>query len=384
MMIPANDATRGLRLGIPTTCSLLIVLAVLFYTDTAGAITFAYRGNVVKGSHANTAALPQGCRTCHQGMNMMTSGEEGGCLRCHGTAWRREQAVSQGLLRPLGSVRLYDMERELSKRFRHPTLDQQGVHRKFELLPEEKPDAPRHAECGDCHRAHLVAPGASFAGIRGRKAGSLISEIQYEYELCYLCHSVSANLPSNSTDKAAEFRTSNRSYHPVEAEGKNPRVISLVYPYAPTKVQSQDISQISCGDCHGSDDISGPDGPHGSEFRGLLRRNYQQNDGWPENDFAYDLCYGCHDRRSILNNESFPYHSNHIVGDPMSGKPGTSCMTCHDAHGSPDYRYLIRFNEEFVFPNADGKLAFEEKGVYAQSGSCFLNCHGIEHNPKSY
>ncbi len=210
--------------------------------------------------------------------------------------------------------------------------------------------------------------------------GNFIKDIQKEYELCYRCHSESANLPGASTDKHLEFKVNNPSYHPVEGEGKNTYVISLKEPYVAKKEKAGDVSIITCSDCHGSDDSSGPRGPHGSNFPGLLKSNYEMDDERPESDYAYALCYKCHDRTSILNNESFPYHAQHIQGE-IGRQEGTSCFTCHDAHGSAQYQHLIRFNEDVVSENANGELKYDAQGYSARHGSCFLNCHGVEHDP---
>lgn len=383
-MPSVSSVTRVHPLAILIRCSILLALMGFLLPASVDAITFKARNPVVQGSHANVAAIPQGCRTCHRGMNMMTSGEEGPCLRCHGSLPKKEQSISEGILRPLGSIDLRDIESELKKKYRHPTIDKVGLHRSGEELPETSPDTPRHAECGDCHKAHLVDPTRPFAGLVGKRMGSRRVEVQQEYELCFNCHAESLNRPADTTDKALEFATTGKSFHPVVAEGKNPRVISLLSPYVAVKSNPQDVSMVSCGDCHGSDDPNGPAGPHGSNFKGLLKRNYLMADGLPESEYAYSLCYGCHDRNSILRNESFPLHSLHIVGDMSEGKLGTSCMTCHDAHGSPQYKYLVRFNQDVVLPNAEGRLEFMEEGNNAGRGSCFLNCHGIEHNPRSY
>ncbi len=187
-----------------------------------------------------------------------------------------------------------------------------------------------------------------------------------------------------STDKHAEFKTTNPSFHPVEGEGRNQYVISLKSPYAATAERPGDVAILACSDCHGSDNPAAPGGPHGSNYRGLLRLHYEQEDGRPESEFAYALCYSCHERSSLLGNESFPYHALHIEGSRAANQPGTSCFSCHDAHGSTRYQYLIRFNEDVVRPNQDGKLEYKAQGVASRHGSCMLNCHGVEHNPKSY
>jgi predicted CXXCH cytochrome family protein len=181
-----------------------------------------------------------------------------------------------------------------------------------------------------------------------------------------------------------EFVATNKSFHPVEAEGKNLAVISLIRPYKEKKLADTDVSRLSCSDCHASDASSSPKGPHGSIHEYILVENYSLKDMQGESMFAYALCYKCHNRTSILANESFKYHSLHINGKNPSLLTGTSCYTCHNSHGSTDNRYLIKFNIEVIKPTLTGQLKFVEKGNYQFSGECYLNCHGVEHNPKSY
>lgn len=178
-----------------------------------------------------------------------------------------------------------------------------------------------------------------------------------------------------------EFALTNQSFHPVQGEGKNPFVISLIRPYREKKISSSDVSILLCADCHGG---IYPVSLSGSNYKGLLADNYSTGDSIVESSFAYALCYKCHKRSSILGNESFPSHSRHIAGERNFKGGGTSCHTCHSSHGSVENKYLIRFNREFVSESSTGKLKFVEKGTYAFHGECWLTCHGVDHNPKSY
>ncbi len=339
--------------------------------------------SVLRGDHASKSTLPKGCRSCHRGMRFLIS-DEAPCLKCHGSQGARDAEVSKGYLRSVGSLDLGDIEAELQKPYSHPVLSVSRVHNRKEALPEEVVDALRHSECFDCHNAHEATRERPLGGVAGKRVGNFITEIEKEYELCYRCHAESANLPLRSTNKHAEFKTTNPSFHPVEGEGVSSFVISLKAPYTARKERPGDVSIISCSDCHGSDDPNGPSGPHGSRFEGLLSQHYEMEDARPESDYAYALCYKCHERSSILGNESFPYHSLHILGGGPSASPGASCISCHDAHGSTVNPYLIRFDENVVSPNAEGKLEYRAQGVAARRGECFLSCHGVEHNPLSY
>ena len=339
---------------------------------------------ILTGAHGQERYLLKSCRACHRGMKMAIRNEEKSCLSCHGNSQNKRDMVTAGYLRDSGAAILLNIEEELQKSYRHPVLTENGIHQRKELLPENLVNAARHAECVDCHEPHKVSREKPFSGIQGKRVGSFVAEITKEYELCYKCHGRSANLPAGSTDKQQEFRLSNKSYHPVEGEGANAHVISLKEPYAARKQRPGDISIISCSDCHGSENPRSPRGPHGSNYRGLLKANYDTEDGRPESSFAYELCYQCHERSSILGNESFPYHALHILGDRGRDLTGTSCFTCHDAHGSQGTQYLIRFNTDVVETNLDGKLEYKAQGVATRHGSCALRCHGVEHEPKNY
>lgn len=329
-------------------------------------------------SHMDNRNLPYGCGSCHMGFDFRTGGASDGCVRCH-TAGTK---VPQGFL--ASQYLLKDIEREFKKPYRHPTFDVRGAHSSGETLPETDRNAIRHADCVDCHNPHMVTPQNRVAGIKGKRVGNIVADVTREYELCYLCHSESANLPANYTNKHGELSVTNPSFHPVEGEGKNQMVVSLIKPYKEKKVNPTDVSMISCHDCHGSDDSRSPSGPHGSNNQYILVDNYSTRDKEPESPLAYALCYRCHKRDSILGNESFKFHSRHIIGRSGAAPDGTSCYTCHNSHGSTDHRYLIKFNPALVTPNARGVLKYVEKGINAMSGDCYLSCHGVDHDPKSY
>jgi hypothetical protein len=344
----------------------------------------AQNQSMLSGVHGDKRIMPKSCRACHRGMRMAIRNEEQTCLNCHGSPVKRQEMEAADYLRDSARSQLFNIESELRKPYNHPVLSVQGVHAKNEILPETMANAARHSECADCHEPHKLTADSPFRGISGKRVGSFATDITKEYELCYKCHGRSANLPVGSSDKQLEFRITNRSYHPIEAEGANAHVISLKSPYVARKERPGDISIITCSDCHGSDDKDGPKGPHGSIYRGLLVANYDMEDGRSESSHAYALCYRCHDRNSILGDESFPYHELHIIGNRSKNLPGTSCFTCHDAHGSSSNQYLIRFNTDFVEPNSEGKLQFKAQGVASRHGSCALSCHGVDHEPKSY
>lgn len=329
--------------------------------------------------HLDKTKLPYGCGSCHVGFSFKTGGGMTGCTSCHGASSKRVKgAMTPGL-------ELKNVEAEFKKTFHHPSFDVKGVHSAKEVLPETDPKAPRHADCVDCHDPHLVSAENKFAGFKGKRNGAVTKDITKESELCYLCHGESANLPGRSSNKMLDFATRNASYHPVEGEGRNSTVLSLMKPYREKKVKSGDISTLSCSDCHGSDDPSSPRGPHGSSNQYILVDYFSTRDNEAESSHNYALCYRCHSRSSILGNESFKLHSRHISGKGETmGSGGTSCHTCHDSHGSAENRYLIKFNPDVVAPNSSGVLKFVSKGIGSFHGECYLRCHGVSHDPKTY
>jgi len=362
----------------------LLILLFLFFLQPITPLTQAVQKGKLTGLHGDESILPKSCRACHRGMNMSISGEEISCLRCHGSSSDRQQMIAGGYMTVSAGRDLENIEVELRKPYTHPVLDVSGVHQQREVLPEELVNAKRHSECVDCHEPHQLQKNDPYRGISKRGVGNFSADVTEEYELCYKCHADSANLPADSTNKRDEFRRSNPSFHPIEGEGANSYVISLKSPYKARKEQPGDVSTISCNDCHGSDSYNGPKGPHGSVYEGLLVDNYEMESGRSENQRAYALCYRCHERSSILGNESFPTHALHIQGNGTREFAGTSCFTCHDAHGSRTNQFLIRFNENIVEPNIAGDLQFKAVGVASRHGSCALSCHGVDHEPKSY
>jgi hypothetical protein len=335
------------------------------------------------GVHLNKSLLPRQCATCHYKANLKSGGGSFGCITCHGNPQRKSEArkMPRGATATLPTMQ--NIEVEFQKTYRHPTFDLPGRHNPNETLPEVDIKAPRHADCVDCHNPHYLTREKKFAGIKAKRIVNQYAETTNEYEVCYLCHGDSVNLPGKYTNKRIEFSLNNPSFHPVEGEGKNLTVVSLVRPYKEKKVATEDVSMITCSDCHGNDDSTGPKGVHGSRFQYILVDNFNAGDNVHESPQAYALCYRCHSRNSILGNESFRYHSLHIQGKSIQ-HPGTSCFTCHNSHGSTEYKYLIKFNTTIVSPNSNGLLKFVEKGSNKFSGECFLKCHGVDHNPKSY
>ncbi|MFC2116806.1 cytochrome c3 family protein [Bacteroidota bacterium] len=334
-------------------------------------------------SYSNVAQ--NACGNCHV---MHTAGgkprlmkaalEEKNCLDCHN-----------------GSVASSDknIEIQLTKSYKHDIFGYNQIHDPNEnsliTLPK------KHVECTDCHNPHAAnnspadAPNANgfLAGVMGIDPfGNRIEPIQYEYELCFRCHSdngVSSSVTSRQIEQAntrLEFAPSSISYHPVAVEGRNKTVPGLVPPLT-------ESSLIYCSDCHSSNGTGAPTGPHGSIYPQILKYQYEKADNSPESAFAYELCYSCHTRNhynsDIGDNVQRQIHYKHVVEE------NTPCNACHDPHGINNMQgnlvnnsHLINFDRSIVQSRSGGELYFQDDGH--RSGSCSLKCHGVDHDSKSY
>jgi hypothetical protein len=304
---------------------------------------------------------------------LIFAAEEDTCLSCHD-----------------GSVAATDIARELEKLSTHRVSAYLGEHEPG----EDFRSMPRHVECQDCHNPHAVvtaeatAPlaGGALALVPGVTTEGTETEIaRFEYEVCLRCHldesSPVVNRQIYEPNMRLKFDVGSSSYHPVMGPGRNLEVPSLIAPWGAS-------SYVYCTDCHSNDSGAkglgaGPRGPHGSNWPTLLERPYTTVDGATEDSSQYGLCYKCHSRSSILNDDSFPTHRKHIVD------ARTSCATCHDPHGisagqgnSTRNSHLINFSTDGVRANSVGDLFFEDRGNVA--GSCSLSCHDFDHIDTSY
>lgn len=324
---------------------------------------------------AATTVAGHGCQNCHSSHRSGSTQSllanpvpEQNCLNCHN-----------------GSVAAKNVQADFNKLSGHNQSAIRGEH----VAGEDILNSPRHATCVDCHDPHgsspakASAPNASGAivGVPGvSSSGAVVNSISKEYELCFRCHGDSVNrgaarigrqYPQNNT--RLEFAPSNRSFHPVVAQGRNNYVPSLLSPWTTS-------SYVYCTDCHNSDQGpkaggQGANGPHGSQFSPLLERQLELTDNQFESPQDYALCYKCHNRSSILGDQSFRYHKLHVADQR------TACTTCHDSHGSTQ-PHLINFNTTYVLPGSLGSISYRSEG--AMHGTCTLKCHGVDHKNSAY
>jgi len=225
--------------------------------------------------HGGLIKRGSGCSACHSiaaGAAGLSDMEEWACLFCHSSLHDQEISSRQRLASRLSvkenlllTFEITDILSEFKKLSVHPTLKISGVHRRGETLPEKAADAPRHAECIDCHQYHEVSRWNRLGPLKTTGAGGeekffkrlRDSGEDYEapeYELCFNCHSDSYNLPVDHTNKRMEFDINNPSYHPVIGEGKSSAVPSLIKPYTERRQKAGDVSIIKCTDCHNPHD----------------------------------------------------------------------------------------------------------------------------------
>jgi len=337
------------------------------------------------------------CRSCHnQGTTDITAHNQ--CAGCH----QSHTAPSKAYLLKAETVtdtctschagqpginQGPNIAADLNKLSRHDTHASVNTINQF----------PNNIVCSDCHEPHTMLNQTALAPLASPKlgaipgintAGAVVTQVQYEYEVCFKCHADQSAVTNTvtrqivQTNKRLQFAPSAVSYHPVEAAGRSTDVPSL-RPGLTT------ASIIYCTDCHGSDTSklaggAGPNGPHGSSNRPLLVQHYETTDNTPESTTAYALCYSCHDRSSILSNASFPTHSLHIVDKQ------TPCSACHDAHGISSTQgntmknsRLINFDTTIVRPDP-GTLRLEYNSLGLRHGNCYVSCHGVTHTAVSY
>ncbi|MDT8419050.1 MAG: cytochrome c3 family protein [Desulfuromonadales bacterium] len=285
--------------------------------------------------------------------------------------------------------------------YSHPVGLTQGVHQldsvngaEFVPIPAEK----KHVECVDCHNPHqagwqgaphgdssamvspaTVAPdaGGPLRGVRGiDKTGTgLVDEVQYEYQVCFKCHSglwadqfagsgpFRPSRQYESFDQSSRFSAANPSYHPV-VEDRQGDGRSLLPAF------QLNMLRIYCIDCHH---------PHGSDQPYMLKAENKAD--YPAAGSSYLLCFSCHDYDYLLTPAASPVsssvalHYDHVIDSKVA------CSVCHDPHGVPADQgagvnggaHLVNFDLNYV----SGSPTFDAAGR-----SCSVSCHVS--NPQNY
>lgn len=335
------------------------------------------------------------CTNCHQAHgwpdqanvgqdypSLLVNREEKLCFACHD-----------------GSPVAKNVRASFTKSYRHPTTDYGDRHTTTEGdAAAAFGTSNRHAECADCHDSHVaradasppLAPAASNR-IRGvsrvavtNGAAGTVPAYTYrgptdttgpvaEYQLCFKCHSSWTTRPAGQSDLAVRFNTNNPSFHPVEGQGKNLNIRTNSF------VAGWNAARTTyCTDCHTSDDV-GVRGPHGSQYRYLLKRPYVAS-GAARTTASTEACFDCHTFATYGTTQS----SDTVLGYSRFNRPGfeaghslhvqekrAPCYACHDSHGSSTQPHLI------VTGRNPGLNSYTET---ATGGSCSPTCH----TPRTY
>ncbi len=336
------------------------------------------------------------------------SGEAGYCVNCHAPHGRtdtsglipsllavREEKSCDGCHGPTGPATT-DIASELIKIYRHPIAQLSGLHQAGESTRAAFAPPNRHSECEDCHNPHdvrpdTVAPTPPIASNRNQRvsrvavtngpAGAIPTYTFFraddpapvnEYEICFKCHSSWTTQPASQRDMALLLNPNNRSYHPVEAAGKNVGIPDAAFTGGFTAT-----ALTYCDSCHGTDSTVVV-GPHGSNYQKLLRADYNPAAGFRATA-STEVCFLCH---------LFDTYANGAAPDSVKGasrfnppafenghafhvaEEHVPCYDCHDSHGVPDQPALI-----VVGQRTPGLLSYTQTPT---GGTCTPTCHSTE------
>ncbi len=351
------------------------------------------------------------------------SGDAGKCVNCHtphgyrdatglipGQVFSREEKLC--VVCHDGSPAAKNVKADLAKTYRHTTGTIAGRHDEAENGTPAKyaatPTDNRHAECVDCHNPHVaktdvglppVAPAASnrLLGM-GRVAvtngaagtvplytyrGPADPSPALEYEICFKCHSSWTTLPlttpsgGTAKDKGLQFNPNNRSYHPVEAAGKNPNINANAFVNNWTATKT-----MYCTDCHTSDAAS-VRGPHGSLYSYILKMDYRASSA-QRTTASTELCFDCHRYDTYANDSATSTVKGYSRFNPPIFDKGHTfhvqqkqqpCFACHESHASTALPYLM------VTGRSPGLTGYTETPT---GGSCTPTCHGNKTYTISY
>jgi hypothetical protein len=270
--------------------------------------------------------------------------------------------------------------------------------------------------CTGCHDPHGKERGRLRLTAFDARGQLLDRRPQSVAEVCFGCHAGpdAAPLLSGPADLGALFAKGAASSHTIGATAAG-------RPDLPSLRTSTFRGPLDCGSCHDNPDPSGARGPHVSAQASILKAAFgREKDQARMGERANDLCFLCHDRQSILANQSFPFHAQHLNGFTSSGsmaaqrqapalseaaavlglrsprdfRPGrsgafqpgygepTTCATCHASHGSLRQTSLIEFDRSVVGASSVGAPAFQRAGL--GHGTCTLTCHGYDHVQTRY
>ena len=392
--------------------------------------TVAYNSGLPYTSPSTVAT--NACASCHTGHNAAGTGarllrgvDASACTTCHGGVANLTPALS-------------NLVAEFNKPYAHPVFASPvSLHDPAEAIPVTN---SRHSQCADCHNPHSSqlpsgtpnppASEPSLVGTSGVSAAdglTVLRPASNQYEICFKCHANSNNKPQN-VNYSVYGRTPYRLTYSVVSDPYNIRLDlqSSVARHNVTQPSRGNVAPslrsnmldlngnptgrslqgaglyLYCTDCHNNDSARadggmGPNGPHGTSYFHLLERRYEYDSlpATPGGNTAapaytsgllgtYAMCNKCHDLDNFLLSQAgaadvvFHRHYLHVV------EQNTSCSTCHSSHGiqggtSINNAHLVDFDKNIVGPDNIGRLYLD-----TTARACYLTCHGVLHNPKTY
>jgi len=303
-----------------------------------------------------------------------------------------------------------DVQAQLNKSTAHPTHDYNDRHTLPESGSASFGPANRHAECVDCHNPHTVVSSTNHvAGTTGNAVSDVLKYVwgvqpnwtsiwtqpttftvrkpaayndgaQYEYQICFKCHSryglgtdsdgtandgiypsiTPATAGGTVTDQAMEFNINNKSAHPVVAGTNSYSGAMTSSQMSSPWTTSLGTQTMYCSDCHGANDehSTGAKGPHGSSTAFMLKdATNGSNVYWPasssgtlfslndvrdnQNNWSTQLfCVNCHPLRVggnwVNDNEAHKEHERREYEPDGNTREDVYCVACHSAipHGS--------------------------------------------------
>ncbi len=365
-------------------------------------------------ARAGSAPAHRDCKSCHKTHNAPQGrggsrnfNLEGLCLSCH----QGQPAMPSANKAP----KLPTMGIEVSSHLKTRNRRKSATYRR-----EVEAGGRRvvlQDDCSACHDLHGREPGmvrpVAF-DTRGQLVGTKPASFS---QVCFGCHAGPQAAPASRSenDLGQRFSTGATSRHAIGASAADRLDL-------PSLRGTSFQGKLDCISCHDNPDTTGMRGPHTSPYPFLLKAPYgREKDTLGMAERSNELCLTCHVKASILANQSFPLHNEHITGfvgsanpasrkdviplkpgersmpisrlgrDPRVGRttgylPGfgepTPCATCHEPHGSLKSPALVEFDRAVVGPSSVGAVEFRRTGP--RQGTCTLTCHGYDHIQTRY
>lgn len=398
---------KGAERRLATT-ALTVLLTVLLWGGAIAQSPLTQKGQV---PHPTSTVHSDCLGACHQthgtkvaGGLLLRAKTETACLACHST-----------LAPASASVGIPQIERFAGAGSSH--LGDRPKVRGIEYRRVVRAGAgPGHIvmqqDCSGCHNPHGKGRGKLRAAAFDTQGQLVGDKPAFVAQVCFGCHAGAEATATSQTDSdlGLLFSKGARSSHFIGASAADR--VDL-----PSLRLTTFQGKLDCTSCHDNPDRNGPRGPHSSPYPSLLKGDYgTERDAGRIGERSNELCYLCHDKKSITSNQSFPLHAEHLTGftngkppgarrdtmatlqerNPMQGirtprdlGPGrsaprfqgfgqpTPCSTCHDPHGSIKQPGLIRFDRSVVGPSSVGGVEFRKMGL--GHGNCTLTCHGHDH-----